>query len=457
MGSRISAARRLIMSIFSSLFGRLSLIIVLVSVLSVAVLFAMTDWIVRTETQAQIARSVDTDIAGLADIYISGGPAELRQRMADRLELQSPGDARYYMLASPNGTMITGNIKYWPKLSAENSETGHIKLPDGKEVFARTTQLNPDLKLLVGRDTAGQAALLGRIRTAFLLAGILLVLMFFIIGYYSTLRLRNRIGTLNDAFRKIGAGNLTTTIPVDRPGDELDELAQHSNAMIKRLAALIAAHRDISDHTAHELRTPLTHLDNRLVAAMRQREDVSHLETLGRARQDIRDIIAMLDSLLDIASSRAQKGDRAGLSECDVTEIASEIAELFSESAEDLGIDFRTDIASGVKMMANPAHLQRILSNLLDNALKYTPRGGAVELILRPGPIITVRDNGPGIPEHMRDRIFERFVRIDGNGAKGHGLGLALSQALAERNGLIIRCHDAQPGALFGIRPERSD
>ena len=190
---------------------------------------------------------------------------------------------------------------------------------------------------------------------------------------------------------------------------------------------------------------------------MRQSEDDSHLETLGRARQDIRDIIAMLDSLLDIASSRAQKGDRAGLSECDVTEIASEIAELFSESAEDLGIDFSTDIASGVKMMANPAHLQRILSNLLDNALKYTPRGGTVELILRPGPIITVRDNGPGIPEHMRDRIFERFVRIDGNGAKGHGLGLALSQALAERNGLIIRCHDAQPGALFEIRPERSD
>ena len=445
------------MGIFSSLFGRLSLITVIVSILSVATLFAMTEWIVRTETQTQIARSVDTDITGLADIYITGGPVELRQRIADRLEMQSPDDVRYYLLASPTGIAITGNIEHWPELSSENSEAGHVMLDDGTEMFARGTQLNPNLKLLVGRNTSAQSALLSRIRTAFLVAGILLVVTVSMVGYYSTRRLKNRIGTINRAFREIGAGNLATLIPADSPGNELDELAQHSNAMIQRLAALIAAHRDISDHTAHELRTPLMHLDNRLVAAMRHSEDSSHIKTLGQARQDIRGIIAMLDSLLDIASSRAQKGDQTGLSECDVSHVAAEIAELFSESAEDLGIEFNADIASGVKMMANPAHLQRILSNLLDNALKYTPKGGTVELILRPGPVITVRDNGPGIAENMRERIFDRFVRIEANGAKGHGLGLALSRALAERNGLIIECIDGAPGALFEIRLEGRD
>ncbi|MEH6790927.1 sensor histidine kinase [Parasphingorhabdus sp.] len=445
------------MGLFSSLFGRLSLIVILVSILSAAALWTMTEWIVRTETQAQIARSVDTDIAGLADIYITGGPGELRQRMDDRLQLQSSGDRRYYLLATPSGIAITGNIRQWPELSSENSEAGLVSLPDGTAIFARATQLNPDLKLLVGRDTAAQSALLNRIRIAFLIAGFLLVLIIFVIGYFSTRRLKNRIGAINDAFREIGSGNLATAVPVDQRGDELDELSRHSNAMTSRLSALIAAHRDISDHTAHELRTPLMHLDNRLVAAMRETEDSAHIATLGRARQDIRDIVTMLDSLLDIASSRAQKGDRTGLSECDVSDIAAEIAELFAESAEDMGIDLRTDILPGVEMMANPAHLQRILSNLLDNALKYTPRGGTVKLAVRPGPNITVRDNGPGVPENMRDRIFERFVRVDASGAKGHGLGLALSQALAERNGLIIVCRDAQPGALFEIRPEGRD
>ncbi|WP_254305866.1 HAMP domain-containing sensor histidine kinase [Sphingopyxis sp. BSNA05] len=298
--------------------------------------------------------------------------------------------------------------------------------------------------------------MLARIRIAFLGAGILLVLIFSMIGYYSTRRLKGRLGSMNDAFREIGTGNLAATIPVDQRGDELDQLSRHSNAMIGRLASLVSAHRDISDHTAHELRTPLMHLDNRLITAIGQSKDPLHSETLGRARQDIRDIIQMLDSLLDIASSRAQKGDRSGLSPCDVSEIATEMAELFAESAEDLGISFGTDIAPGVQMMANPAHIQRILSNLLDNALKYTPKGGVVELALRPGPVIVVRDNGPGIPENMREKIFQRFVRVDASGAKGHGLGLALSQALAERNGLVITCRDAEPGALFEIRPEGS-
>jgi len=445
------------MDIFSSLFGRLSLIVITVSISSSAALFVMTEWIVRTESQAQIARSVDTDIAGLADIYITSGPAELRQRITDRLQLQSSDDKRYYLLASPSGRAIIGNVGSWPELSSENSEAGFVQLQDGTQIFARATQLNPDLKLLVGRDTSAQSALLGRVRTAFLIAGLLLVLIFFIIGYYSTRRLKNRLGTINDAFREIGAGNLAVTIPVDRRGDELDQLSQHSNAMTGRLASLLAAHRDISDHTAHELRTPLMHLDNRLVAAMGQSKDRLHGETLGRARQDIRDIITMLDSLLDIASSRAQKGDRSGLSQCDISQIATEITELFAESAEDLGIRFSTDISPGVNMMANPAHIQRILSNLLDNALKYTPKGGEVELVLRSGPVITVRDNGPGIPENMREKVFERFVRVDASGARGHGLGLALSQALAERNGLVIDCRDAQPGALFEIRPEGSD
>ncbi|ATW04366.1 HAMP domain-containing sensor histidine kinase [Sphingorhabdus sp. YGSMI21] len=444
------------MSIFSSLFGRLSLIVILVSIASSTALFAMTEWIVRTEFREQMARSVDTDIAGLADIYISGGATELRRRISDRLELQSPDDKRYYLLASPSGRAIIGNVDSWPELSSENSEAGFFRLADGTQIFARATQLNPDLKLLVGRDTQARSALLARIRIAFLGAGILMVMIFSMIGYYSTRRLKGRLGSMNDAFREIGTGNLAATIPVDQRGDELDQLSRHSNAMIGRLASLVSAHRDISDHTAHELRTPLMHLDNRLITAIGQSKDPLHSETLGWARQDIRDIIQMLDSLLDIASSRAQKGDRSGLSPCDVSEIATEMAELFAESAEDLGISFGTDIAPGVQMMANPAHIQRILSNLLDNALKYTPKGGTAELALRPGPVIVVRDNGPGIPENMREKIFERFVRVDASGAKGHGLGLALSQALAERNGLVITCRDAEPGALFEIRPERS-
>lgn len=439
--------------IFSTLFGRLSLWVAVVTILSVIALYAMTYWIVRTETQLQIARAVDTDLAGLADIYISGGAAELSKRLEDRLELMPSDGERYYLLVSASGKTIAGNIPRWPELSSENSEAAVIVLSGNKKIFARGTQLDPDLKLVVGRDLSGMTVLLNRIGAAFAIAGALLVLVIILIGYGATLRLNRRIGAINTAFREISGGELARQVPVDGRGDELDELSRYTNSMTERLSALIGAHRDISDNTAHELRTPLTHLDTRLVQALSKVEEPRQIEILNRGRQDIRNIIAMLDSLLDIASSQAKKGDLSGLTEIDLSAIATSMADLFAESADELGIGFQSDIAAGVKMLADPSHIQRILSNLLDNAFKYVPHGGTVRLTLRQGPVIVVQDDGPGVPSALHQKIFERFARVDSGDTPGHGLGLALSQALAERNGLTIVCRDASPGALFEVKP----
>ncbi|QJB70467.1 sensor histidine kinase [Parasphingorhabdus halotolerans] len=444
---------RFIGNMFSSLFGRLSLWVAVVTIVSVIALYAMTYWIVRTETEQQIARAVDTDIAGLADIYISGGAAELSKRLKDRLELLPPGGERYYLLASASGKTIAGNIPRWPELSSENSEAAVIVLSDNRAIFARATQLDPDLKLVVGQNLSGMTVLLNRIGAAFATAGAVLVLVIIMIGHGATLRLNRRVGAINTAFRDISSGELTRQVPVDDRGDELDELSRHTNNMTERLSALIGAHRDISDNTAHELRTPLTHLDTRLVQALGEVKEPRQVETLNRARQDIRDIIAMLDSLLDIASSQAKKGDLSGLSEIDLSVITMSMADLFAESADELGIEFQSDIAAGVKLLADPSHIQRILSNLLDNAFKYVPRGGTVRLSLRPGPVIVVQDDGPGVATALHEKIFERFARVDGSDTPGHGLGLALSQALAERNGLSIVCRNASPGALFEVKP----
>ena len=439
--------------IFSTLFGRLSLWVAVVTILSVIALYAMTYWIVRTETEQQIARAVDTDIAGLADIYISGGAAELSKRLEDRLDLMPSDGERYYLLASANGKTIAGNIPRWPELSSENSEAAVIALPGSRTIYARATQLDPDLKLVVGQNLNAMAVLLNRIGAAFAIAGALLVLLIILLGYGATLRLNRRIGAINAAFRDISGGELARQVPADGRGDELDELSHHTNNMTERLSALIGAHRDISNNTAHELRTPLTHLDTRLVQALTEVKEPRQVEILNRARQDIRHIIAMLDSLLDIASSQAKKGDLSGLSEIDLSAITTSMADLFTESADELGIEFNSDIVPDVKMLADPSHIQRILSNLLDNAFKYVPHGGTVRLTLRPGPVIVVQDDGPGVQSALQEKIFERFARADSGDTPGHGLGLALSRALAERNGLTIVCRDAAPGALFEVRP----
>jgi signal transduction histidine kinase len=121
---------------------------------------------------------------------------------------------------------------------------------------------------------------------------------------------------------------------------------------------------------------------------------------------------------------------------------------------EEAGLTLETAIAPGVTMLAERMQMTRLVSNLLDNAIKYVPHGGHVRLTLAPGPRLTVEDNGPGIPHDERERVFQRFARAALPGDKpGHGLGLALSRAIAQRHGMLLRLADVPTGTQFVLEP----
>jgi len=227
--------------------------------------------------------------------------------------------------------------------------------------------------------------------------------------------------------------------------------------MLDQVQRLMEAQRSVSDQTAHEIRTPLMHLDTRILKAMERTGDEGLLRTLGRSRDEIRSVVRLLDSLLDNAGTQALRGDRRGLADVDLSEIADNLADLYGASAEDLGIAFHAMVAPGISFRADPMQITRLLSNLLDNAFKYVPRGGSVLLSLAPGPLIIVQDNGRGIPADARELVFDRYVRLDPSPGSGHGLGLALARAIAERHGLTIHVEDAAPGARFVVQPEMAD
>ncbi|MFN3551971.1 MAG: sensor histidine kinase, partial [Novosphingobium meiothermophilum] len=236
------------------------------------------------------------------------------------------------------------------------------------------------------------------------------------------------------------------------------EIAAHGTRLLARKAQLLKAYKQVSEHVAHEVRTPLMHLDNRLASAMQERPEAPG-GPLGQARDEIRSIAAMLDSLLDIASAESRRGDLAGLAELDLSALARSLAELYEGSAEDAGLLLETAIAPGVTMLGERMQITRLLSNLLDNAIKYVPEGGTIRLSVGPGPRIVVEDDGPGIPHDQRSRIFERFSRVtapadpEGPEKPGHGLGLALSKAIAERHGMILHLGDSPRGAKFILEP----
>lgn len=444
--------------LFRSVFGRVTLSALLVSLVSTLALFLVVQKIVEQDGRAMLAREVDTDLAGLADIYVSSGEADLKDRIADRLSLvREDGERSWYLLADADGRPIAGNLSRWPAIAPEVSEARFVRLPGGDSMFARATQLGSGAQLLVGRSNYRGQALLARLATAFAIAGAGIALLSLAAGHFAARRLRARVGVVNATFAAVRAGHIAARAPGAAGKDELAELAANTNAMLDQVERLIEAQRTVSDQTAHEIRTPLMHLDTRILRAMESTADTELLRTLDQSRAEIRNVVRLLDSLLDIAGTQAMRGDLRGLADVDLSDIAESLADLYGASAEELGIGFHARIAPCVHFRADAMQMTRLMSNLLDNAFKYVPSGGSILLELGPGPHIAVQDDGPGIPRADRERIFERYVRLDDARGGGHGLGLSLARAIAERHALSLHVEDAAPGARFVIQPEDRD
>lgn len=444
-----------------SIFARLVGWSIAVSVAVTMLLWAVTVTTLERSSADSLARAVDVDLAGLADIYASGGREELRRRIADRLALADDADSpSHYLLADSAGQRLAGDIAAWPKLSASSSERGYVTLANGVKAYARATQLAPDLRIVIAREYGRDALLFRQITLAFIAVGLLAAAAVGMVGRWRARRLADRIERINQAFREADRSSLEALGSERQEADEIGELARHSGDALANLRRMIGAHRETTDQVAHELRTPLMHLDNRLVKALAAAADPEDQRTLTEARAEIRHLVSLLESLLDIATSEARKGDRRGLAPVDLSQLASHIGELYADSAEESGHRFVRSIMPGVLVQGEAMQLTRLITNLLDNAFKYVPSGGTVRLALESGPVLTVSDDGPGVPEDERERVFDRFRRGRNSVQPGQvqrhsaGLGLALARAIAERHRLSLQLVPSDRGAVFVVSPE---
>lgn len=419
-------------------------------------LWVLTNATIQRTNRQALERAVDVDLAGMVDIYASGDEHELAKRIEDRLALQPrDGDPAHYLLADAQGKRIAGDLKTWPGLHAGVSEAADMRIDGDEHAFARSTQLAPNLRLLVAHEYRDLGVLLRQVALVFLTGGVLAVLAVALGGWMAAHRLAGRLERINAAFRQPDDAALEELERGSAGRDEIDELTSHSGNALSRLKRLAAAHRETTDHVAHEMRTPLMHLDNRLVKALAATPDAETASRIADARTEIRGIIRMLESLLDIAASEARRGDRHGLSPVDMSALTARLGELYADSAEDSGHRLQLDIEPEVIIDGEEMQLTRLVTNLLDNAFKYVPSGGTVRLQLRRGPRLVVSDDGPGIPDSQRESIFEKFSRGGSRiGTEGAGLGLALCRAIAERHHLEITLAPTDRGACFTVTPE---
>ncbi|WP_226632279.1 sensor histidine kinase [Novosphingobium profundi] len=439
-----------------SIYSRI-VVLACLSALSITfVLWILTDTTISRANQIALERAVDVDMAGLVDIYTSNGLPELQDRIADRIALEPrKGTLTHYMLVGGQGQRLAGDLTRWPDLHASLSQTGKIAVDRNRHAYGRVTQLGPNLRLLVAHEARDLNTLRRQVGFVFFAGGLIIVAAVALTGLIAVRRLATRIERLNTAFRTPDDTALEALSRHLENEDEIGELTRHSANALARLRRLASANRETTDHVAHEIRTPLMHLDNRLVKTLAATPDPETARRIASARSEIRRIIRMLESLLDIAASQARRGDRHGLVPVDLSEIAQRLGELYADSAEETGHALILDIEPDVVIPGEEMALTRLITNLLDNAFKFVPKGGTITLALEAGPRLTVRDDGPGIPEGQREQVFEKFSRAgqhpEGNGA---GLGLTLCRAIAQRHHLEITLVDTPQGACFTVTPE---
>jgi signal transduction histidine kinase len=273
-------------------------------------------------------------------------------------------------------------------------------------------------------------------------------------GILTARRVLRRIDTINATSAKIMSGNLSERVPLTKRNDEFDVLATSLNAMFDRIEALMLGLKEVTDNVAHDLKTPLTRLRNRAEAALRETQPgEAHRAALETTIAESDRLIKTFNALLMIARTEAG-APASAFADIDLSAVVADVAELYGPVAEERGIVLETAIAEGVKLRANRELIGQALVNLVDNALKYFEpqegKPGKIAIGIREAQgrvLIDVSDNGPGIPVEDRDRVVERFVRLEKSRTEpGSGLGLSLVAAVARLHKGSFRIEDNNPG-----------
>jgi signal transduction histidine kinase len=287
--------------------------------------------------------------------------------------------------------------------------------------------------------------------------GLAIMVVFALVGGILISRpMLRRIDAISRTSREIMAGDLSRRIPLTGRRDELDRLAESLNAMLDQIQRLVAGMRQVSDNIAHDLRTPLSRLRSRLeVTLMDHSDPARYRDAIERTIAEADALLKTFNALLSIA--QAESGvSRSRFEPVELDRLVQDVVELYGALADERGVELLPASLPRSVVQGDRHLLFQAISNLVDNAVKFTPSGGRVRLDVTQSSrdaLVAVADSGPGIPAEARERVLERFVRLDSSrGAPGSGLGLSLVAAVARLHGGGIELGDNAPGLRAVLR-----
>jgi signal transduction histidine kinase len=420
-----------------------------VYIASTVVLVGLAYVLVSSSVQERDRESIGFELRELAARYRSGGLAELAQELAvqERLEttepflvrVVDPGKRAPFVMAPDRWTGFD-----LERLDSGDDASGQewIFLPSrrGDKALEVASLRMPDGAIMqVGKTTDDRVELLERFRANVATAVIPLLLLSLAGGVFLAFWALRPVRQIIQTVRAIEAGNMQARVPTRQTSDELDELGRLFNGMLDRIATLIAGMRGALDTVAHDLRTPVTRIRGVAELALRsdQGSDASR-HALADCVEESDQLLMLLNTLMDI--SEAETGTlKLRLERVNASDLVEDTVDLYRHVAEEKGIALSTAAIPDLWLTADRSRLRQILANLLDNAIKYTPAGGRVELKAHPqaGTVVfSVKDTGIGLTPDEMPRIWDRLYRGDqSRSERGLGLGLSLVRAVVQAHG----------------------
>lgn len=416
------------------------------------------------------SQDVKNESARLVAIYRQGGKSALEAVMtAQQSQFQVETFDRYqlreqhffYLLADANHTPIAGTLSEWPAnlydswavfqyhISFTRSDSGKAQL------VAHTVTLDNGQLLLVARHYGYFITFERVILIVLLRSMIFTIIMGAIGGAVVTGRGLRDMDTINRSVQSIMQGDLSERISVQRSRGDFRNLVNTFNRMLDRIQVSMEGVRQVSDNIAHDLRTPLTRLRNHLTRL----QDV----VTGDAQNTVQDLLDEADNLLStfnalLRIAQIESGNRQSeFDAVDITVILRDVIELYEPLAAEKNLTVTTDVRGPLRARGDRDLLFQAFANLLDNAIKYTPDDGTVRVkAALVGDVLEVEvcDSGAGIPVAEREKVFQRFYRIEASRSQqpGNGLGLSLVQAVVSLHSGKIVLADGQPGLSVRVQ-----
>ena len=430
------------MNLFRTTTFQLTILYALVLALSSIAVAAFLYWSTIGFLNRQTDSTIDVEITGLREQYRLVGLQGLSRVIGERIRNADDPQA-VYLFADKSLRPLAGNIPAWPDLV--NRADGWYSFShtiDDKQVRARARvlALPEGLFLLVGRNISDLDKLLRLVGTALGWGVGLVIALSLVGGIFMSNRVLKRIENINQTTRRIITGDMTQRVLTRGTGDEFDRLADILNRMLDQIEHLMGGIQHVGDNIAHDLRTPLTRLRHSLEEALISGDADQTRQGLQVAIDNADQLLATFSALLRIA--RIESGGYVMRKEpVSLNRLVSDAIELYEVLAEERRIQVTSDLHESSDIDGDRDLIFQLITNLIDNALKYTPRGGEVHVATTTSDgstLLTISDSGCGIAENEREKVTQRFYRVDtSRNESSSGLGLSLVQA-------IVNCHDAE-------------